>query len=400
MTTLPPAAPRTAADSPKPSDSSLRKKKPHRHRSAFDISRPSDFDEHSEASEAPTSPAVLSPVRQSTNFTLPFSEDTIYLTNATMTRGALSSPGVIILTYPMLFFHAKQSRPPFLVSIKWEDIFEIGRKSSEKAIQISVEGETITFFMPKEREILCFHLAVVKQAHESAVHTYGFSQNVDDAEVSRRIYVLKAPHVLEEVVAVKFDDVFNLLKEPHVTENMLASCGCTEIIVSAWNKTKNGISRGVQYVQPMAQNCNVSAVQTLTKSGEQCTFEIASSFSRLSSSKFLATITQYYVKADGDKVTFRGAYRLEWANETWDKEFVEATVGRGARMNYYFLKSTFSGEPFNIAKYAGKWRMHQPYVLVIIGLLLLIAGVIALPADADWYKLLAGCIVFAFGVYV
>jgi uncharacterized membrane protein len=69
-------------------------------------------------------------------------------------------------------------------------------------------------------------------------------------------------------------------------------------------------------------------------------------------------------------------------------------------MNFYFLKSSFSGEQFNIAKYEGKWRVHQPYVLVILGLLLLIAGVIVLPADADWYKLLAGGIVLAFAVYI
>jgi hypothetical protein len=243
-------------------------------------------------------------------------------------------------------------------------------------------------------------MSAVRRSHQSPVHTFGFLQKGDDAEVSRRIHVLKAPFVFEEVIAAKFDDVFNLLKEPQVTENMLTSSGCTDVIISSWNKTRNGISRGIQYVQPMAQNCNVSAIQTLTKSGQQCTFEINSSFSRLSVRKFLATTTQYYFKANGENVTFRGAYRLDWEDETWDKEFVEATVGRSVRMNFYFLKSSFSGEQFNTAKYEGKWRMHLPYVLVILGLFLLLIGVITLPADTDWYKLLAGFLVLAFGVYL
>jgi hypothetical protein len=362
-----------------------------------------DADEHSEMSEAPAVNPLCARIKQSTAFTLPVSDETIFLTNATMTRSQLSSPGVIILTYPLLFFHSKQSRPPFLLTIDWNDIREIGKlpgKGSEKAIQVTVENEPVVFFTPKERDTLLFHMSAIQRAHQSPVHTFGFLQKGDDAEVSRRIHVLKAPHVLEEVINAKFDDVFNLLKEPQVTENMLASCGCTDVIVSAWNKTRNGISRGVEYIEPMAQNCHVSAVQTLTKSGQQCTFEINSSFSRLSLSRFLGTTTQYYFKADGENVTFRGAYRLDWTEETWDKEFVEATVGRAARMNFYFLKSTFSGEQFNTAKYEGKWRMHQPYVLVILGLLLLLVGVISLPADTDWYKLLAGFVVMAFGGYL
>jgi hypothetical protein len=252
----------------------------------------------------------------------------------------------------------------------------------------------------KDRDLLSFHMSVIHHSHTSPVHTYGFSRKVDDAEVSRRIHLLKAPHVLEEQIARKFDDLVNLLKEDRLTEDILTSCGCTDVIISPWTVTPHGISRGVQYAQSMTQNCSVSAVQTLTKSGNECTFETASSFSRLSSGRFLVTTTQYYFKEDGDNVKFRGAYRLDWATDTWDKEFVAATVGRSARMNFYFLKSRFSGEQFNIAKYEGKWRMHQPYVLVIIGLLLLVALVILLPADADWYKLIGGCLVLSVSAYL
>jgi hypothetical protein len=181
---------------------------------------------------------------------------------------------------------------------------------------------------------------------------------------------------------------------------MIANCGGTDVLLSPWEKTQRGISRSVQWEQSLAQNSRVCATHTLMKIGEELTFEIVASYTRQSTGKFLETKSQYYFTEDGDTVTYKGAYQFQWETEIWDKEFVESTITRGARISFYFLKSKFSGETFDISKYEGKWKMHQPYVLIIIGLLLLVVGVIVLPADADWYKLLTGFLVLAAFVYL
>jgi hypothetical protein len=290
--------------------------------------------------------------------------------------------------------------------VAWSDISDVSRcHGKEKAVQIAAAKETLIFSSLRDREAgtqIIVRVSAMARTARGPLQTYGFSQTRDDTEVSRRIQELNVATLrLEETIPGKVTDLVQRLREDdHLTEDMIANCGGTDVLLSPWEKTQRGISRSVQWEQPLAQNSRVCATHTLMKSGEELTFEIVASYTRQSTGKFLETKSQYYFTEDGDTVTYKGAYQFQWETEIWDKEFVESTITRGARISFYFLKSKFSGETFNISKYEGKWKMHQPYVLIIIGLLLLVVGVIVLPADADWYKLLTGFLVLAAFVYL
>jgi hypothetical protein len=309
-----------------------------------------------------------------------------------------NAPGTMLLTYEFFLFYTKSYQPPFFIRIYWPNIKEIGkgqRKNFDKSLTITTLDDAITFASLKDRDTLMSMIELVRRASAQPIQTYGFSKKDDDAEVIRRINVLKAPYVFKDSVSLNLTEIMSRLRDGSLAEAMLTACGCTGIVISPWERTENGISRTVQYVQPMSQNANVSAVHTLMKSGSVGTFEIASSFSRVNSGKFLETQLQFYFKEASDQVDFRGAYVLEWLKDIWDKEFVEASVSRANRIMFYYLHSTFSQKPFEVAKYEGKWSLHQPYVLVIFGLIAIIICVGIFPRDTDWYKLIAGIIVLA-----
>jgi hypothetical protein len=307
-------------------------------------------------------------------------------------------PGIIILTYEAFYFQSKTYQPPFLVQMHWPDIrgtTKGQRKGFDKSVTVNTRDNSITFGALKERDNLQYFIHLIRRSTAQPIQTFGFSKKSDDAEVMRRINVLKAPFVLKDSISQNLTEIISKLRDDSLTEAMLTACGCTGIVISQWVRTENGISRTVQYVQPLSQNANVSAVHTLMKSGSVCTYEIASSFSRVNSGKFLETQLQFHFKEASEKVDFRCAYVLEWLKDIWDKEFVASSVSRANRITFYYLQSTFSQKPFEVAKYEGKWSLHQPYVLVILGLIVGIVCVAVFPRDTDWYKLMAGMVVLA-----
>jgi hypothetical protein len=351
----------------------------------------------SSAPESAAPPDLPPSICKLTSFTLPRPECIIYQAAATLPN-VKNANGLVILTYQLFYFQSKGVQPPFLIHIMWKDITDLEklhRKNFDKSVKVITRDKSITFSSLKERDTLIFYMGLIRTSNSQSVQTYGFSQKRDDAEVARRINVMKAPTVFEVSLAQKLNAIVTDLRDDSLTEAMLVASGCAEIVISPWAKTGNGISRTVQYVQPLSQNADVSAIHTLMISGRVCTYEILSSFSRVNSGKFMESQMQFHFKEDSDKVNFRGAYILEWLKEIWDKEFVAASVSRANRITYYFLKSKFSGEPFNVASYEGKWSLHQPYVLVILGLIVGIVCVAVFPRDADWYRLMVGMVVLA-----
>lgn len=348
----------------------------------------------------PVTPVVTSKIEQLPPSFAPKPDSIILQAQCTLTDKK-NSAGCACLTGDACWFVPKTVKAPIL-KLKWENVTEVSKvrkKGADKSIRVSAEREHITFSSVKEREAFVFIARLSAKLAKSNIQSYGFLKKGDE-EVATRITAMKAPHVFEDSVTKGLNDIVTMLRDGSLVSDMLTACGCIDIVPSQWTKTKNGIERIVSYVQPMSQNSDVSAVQTLMKSGQVCVFEMTEKFSRPSVGMFLESNIQFYFKEDEGVVNFRGAYNLTWYNETWDMEFVQAAVSRVNRMNFYYLKSKFSGESFNVAKYEGKWRMHQPYVLVISTLVLLILCVLILPADTDWFGFMAGVMVLVLFFYM
>ena len=349
---------------------------------------------------SPPPPVVQSKIEQLPPGFAP-KQDSVILQVQCVLAEQKNLPGFALLTSDACWFISKQVKGRIL-KLKWENVTEISKmrkKGTDKVVRISADRNHITFGSIKERDTFVFLAKLALKLSKATVQTYGFMKKGDE-EVATRITAMKAPHVFEDSVSKDLNDILVMLRDGPLVTDMLAACGCIDIVPSQWTKTKNGIERMVSYVQPMSQNSDVTAVQTLMKSGHVCVFEMTEKFSRPSTGMFLESNIQFYFKEDEGVVNIRGAYGLGWYKETWDKEFVEAAVSRVNRMNFYYLKSKFSGESFNVAKYEGKWRMHQPYVLVISALVLLILCVLVLPSDTDWFRIIAGLCVLVFLFYM
>lgn len=356
-------------------------------------------DAEPEPKPQPSPPKQSSPrsrIEQLPNHRVPGPDSSILIMQATL-PGAKNVSGHAIITHSAIWFHSKQMRCN-LIRIRWRFVREISdpqKKGLEKAVYIGVGNEHIIFNALKDRDTFLFLARLEFALARAKVQTYGFLRKGDE-EVATRITPLKAPHVIEDSVTMGLKEVVSKLREGALTTEMLTVCGLTNVAPLKWTKTKTGIQRIVSYTHPMSQVTDVACVQTLMKSGSVCVLETTSKFSRPAHGNFLTSNVQFYFKEDDGVVNMRGAYALTWDTETWDKEFVEAAVSRVNRMSFYFLKRKFSGENFNVAKYEGKWRMHQPYVLVIATLTIVILCVLILPVDTDWARFIAGVCVFAF----
>ena len=308
-----------------------------------------------------------------------------------------NAPGYAMITHEALWFQSKQMRNG-LLKVRWQNAKEVSKmrkKGLDKAVRVGMGNEQIILNGLKDRDAFLFFARLELRLARSAIQTFGFVRKGDE-EVSTRITTMKAPHVFEDSVTLALGEILAKLREGTLINDMLTACGCSDVVPLKWEKTKNGIERMVSYVHPMMQNADVKSVQTLMKSGRICVLEMTETFSRPSIGEFLESNVQFYFKEEDGVVNFRGAYGLAWNKEPWDKEFVEAAVSRVNRMSFYYLKSKFSGETFNVSKYEGKWRMHQPYVLVIGALVLLILCVLILPVDTDWFRIIGGFVVLVF----
>ena len=228
--------------------------------------------------------------------------------------------------------------------------------------------------------------------------TFGFNTK-DDVEVVKRLTRLKAPHVFDDTVSASLQDIITLLKSPDVITEYYALCGLTDVVVSNWSKDKDGLTRSVQYTQRMFQSLSVSATHAIMKSGDTLAFEVLCKFTRPSAPLFLQMNLQLFFRQDGDTTSYRGAYALDYTMDTWDKEFVEAAVNRQVTILYHFLKAKINGESFDESLYFGQWRKHQPYVLVILALVVALLAMYILKRDANWYGYLFGSMLIVLFFY-
>lgn len=363
-------------------------------------------------------------------------DEIIYTTSAQLLNRSKSTSGDIYITHKALVFASRQVRPSFYVELLWPNVKEIKRthkRGYDKSITITLADSHVIFTSVKDRDTFMTFTRMIKKSYKSIKlnqsnndniptsnnneteatnndtnkitnenkstvlpSTYGFIAKNDAAEVVWKINVLKAPHVFEDTVNVKFQQVFEKFRAADILNDMAIDCGAHEYVASSW-KSGDGLSRNVSFIQPMLNPPSVMTKQILRKSGNAAVLESSYVFSRASAPSFLSMNMQIYCKEEGDTTQLRGAFILEWNKETWDKEFVEAAVTRMARMHYFYLKSVISGEKFNESLYEGKWRFHQPYVLTIISLICTILSVIILPTDTNWYNILAAfCVIVLF----
>ena len=370
-----------------------------------------DIDEPSETSEAEI---VSQPVTVTGKNYQMEKDEIIYATSAQILNRSKAIGGDIYITHKALVFCSKQIRPSFYVELLWPDIKEIKRshkRGYDKSITISLTDSHVIFASIKDRDSFMIFSRMIKKSYKTIKSnapqtnmrspnrlpsTYGFIAKNDDAEVVWKINVLKAPHVFEDMVTVKFQTIFEKFRSGDMLNEMVTACGGHEYVTSSW-RSGDGLSRNVSFTQPMLNPPSVAGKQMLRKSGNAAVFESQYVFSRASSPNFLSMNMQIYCKQEGDNTQLRGAFILDWDKETWDKEFVEAAVIRMGRMHYYYVKSAISNESFNVSAYEGKWRLHQPYVLTIISLVATILCIIVLPKNTNWYSILAAfCVVALF----
>lgn len=363
-------------------------------------------------------------------------DEIIYTTSAQLLNRSKSTSGDIYITHNALVFASRQVRPSFYVELLWPNVKELKRthrRGYDKSITITLADSHVIFTSVKDRDSFMTFTRMIKKSYKSIKlntsnndnvnnnnnkdenessseaaelnnknsptilpATYGFIAKNDAADVVWKINVLKAPHVFEDTVNVKFQQVFEKFRAADILNDMAIDCGAHDYVASSW-KSSDGLTRNVSFIQPMLNPPSVMTKQILRKSGNASVLESSYVFSRASAPSFLSMNMQVYCKEDGDNTQLRGAFILEWNKETWDKEFVEAAVTRMARMHYFYLKSVISGEKFNESLYEGKWRFHQPYVLTIISLICTIISVIILPTDTNWYNILAAfCVIVLF----
>ena len=306
--------------------------------------------------------------------------------------------GNIYITNKALIFSSRQVRPSFYVELLWNKITEIKkmhRRGYDKSVIIVQESVVVIFTALKDRDSFLKFANLILKAQNPNCPTYGFLAKNDEAEVVWKINVLKAPHVLEDTVTMKFSKIFQKFKKGDILNDMATAGGALEYAASNW-KPYDGLSRNVSFTQPMLNPPSVSSNQSLRKSGNAFVLESTYSFSRISAPNFLQMQLQFYCREDGENSQLRGAFNLEWNKEITDKEFVEAAVIRMARMYFYYLKSIMCGEKFNESLYEGKWRLHQPYVLSIIALVITLLSIIVFPADTNWYSIMSGFIMVVF----
>lgn len=278
------------------------------------------------------------------------------------------------------------------LTIKFSDI--IIEKAKSNVVSILEKGKSSIFFtFANERERNEF-FDFCKIIGANMGDTHGFMK-LDEAEVNKKLYVMRAQHTYENKIQCTVNDIIKLLKEPDFSYQALVYCNCSSINVHEQTEIKGIYTRNITYSYPMLQLTNVSMTQKLMKSGKTVAFEFNMSFER-NSKMFLHVPIQFYFKEESSDVIFRCAYSLEWGNDTWDKEFVESAVRRSIKIFYNYAISKIKNKPFDESDYNGEWRHHQPYVLIILALLIAILCVQFSPVGYNWYNVLAGFIALMF----
>ncbi|OHT06798.1 hypothetical protein TRFO_05504 [Tritrichomonas foetus] len=360
-----------------------------------------NIDEPSEMSESPTD-IISNPVVVTGKEYNIREGEIIYQSTASIINKTKTIAGNVYITYKALIFSSRQVRPSFFVELLWTDTKEVKkthRRGYDKSVTFVMPDSNVIFTAVKDRDSILKFAYLIMKSVTSNSPTCGFLAKNDEAEVVWKINVLKAPHVYEDVVTMKFSQVFEKFRAADILNDMAIACGAHEYVASNW-KSSDGLFRNVAFTQPILNPPSVSASQLLRKSGHAFIFESNYVFSRASAPNFLQMQLQFYCKEDGDNTQFRGAFILEWNKEITDKEFVEAAVMRMARMYYYYLKSIICGEKFNESLYEGKWRLHQPYVFTIISLIVAIISIIVLPTDTNWYVILLSFVIVVLFFYL
>lgn len=327
-------------------------------------------------------------------------EEIIYFTSCSFISEGNSQVGQIQLTFDVFKFVPQG--PSWIIKIKWQDlkrIAKINRRGIDKGIEITTNKVSMMFASMHDRDDVALLIKMVSDAQSRLNKSVGFSKK-DEAEVIRRLTPFKAPIVFEESVPTNQHDIMQLIKSPETMAEMYKICGCHDIAISGWTRNKDGLTRTIQYTQDSFQSLNVASTQTLMKSGDSCVLEVLCKFSRSSAQYLLQLNMQFFFKQDGELTNYRGAYAVDWIRDVWDKEFVEAAVKRQARMFFFYIKAKLSNETFDATLYDGQWRQHQPYVLVIIGLILAILSLIIFPHGTNWYGYLFGSLLIAAFYYL
>ncbi|OHT07655.1 hypothetical protein TRFO_24063 [Tritrichomonas foetus] len=279
----------------------------------------------------------------------------------------------------------------WMLQINCKDITQIAkinRRSLEKGIEVTTSSSTLTFTSVHDRDNIVHYIKLLTDAQFRVNQSFGFLTK-DDTEVVKHLTVLRAPHVFEETFNSNLQDIITLLKKNETISEIYSICECTDVVFSGWSRNKDGLTRNVQYTQPMFQPLSVASVQTIMKSGDTLVFEINSKFSRTYAPKFLTMNFQLYFHQEGEITNYRGAYVID-SRDTWDKEFVEASIAHFVKIFYYYLKAKICDEQFNEADYEGEWRRHQPYVNLIIALLIALISINLFPKGTNWYGYFIG----------
>ena len=332
------------------------------------------------------------------NFTYPQNSLIIYQTPCIYSTDKSQIQGDCNFTHDNFYFLPKNAKKPWIIEIPWKSIITMtqAQRRMDKGIQFElINKKTICFTQMKDRDLFWSYVIFLTDISKSKKPSWGLSAK-DETEVVRKLTILRAPHAFEESIQANFSDVMKIMKSADLWNEALTIAGCNNVFIGSWKKTKDGISRIVQYTQPLFQSASVQATHTLMKSGKTGALEIFLCYNRISQPGFLHVPIQLYFKKDGDHLSYRCAYSLDWITETWDREFVESAVGRLIRISYHYIKSKILNQNFDETEFEGDWRKHQPFVIVLLALITAIICIFVSPPKMDWYRVFAGFIAFFF----
>ena len=339
-------------------------------------------------------PSEVSNYVKKGSITIKHAENVIYRTACwcTFTKGQFA--GESIFTKNSLIFVQKGNNG-WVIEIQWQQILKMTleqKRYNDKGITFELDNNNSIFLSAmKDRDVFWSYVLLLTNAVKNKKSSYGFIAK-DDAEVLKRLTILRAPHTMEELMPAHFSEVYKLLKTSDLWIDAMTMCGSKDIIVSRWQKIQDGVTRIIQFTHPMFQMTNISLVQKMMKSGKTSSLECFYTLSRILAQNFLQIPLQYFIQRDHKSLQFRCAYSLDWITETWDKEFVEEAMNRIFLMNFNYFKSKIMNKEFDRSSFEGQWKKHQPFVLVIVALILLILTLIISPDDVNWYKFCAGLV--------
>jgi hypothetical protein len=302
------------------------------------------------------------------------------------------------LTRRSFTFSPKRPIADCQIDFSWPDIRHLSKitKTVERGVEVGTDTRVVYFISMKERDVVFDWIRLLADTFGRGKRSFGFRTR-DDVDVVKRLTMLKAPHVLEAVVSASLQEIVVLLRAPEFILECYNRCHLTDVVLSNWTKDKNGLTRTVQYTQPMFQALDVHTTQTIMKSGDSLVFENLSQFGRPSAPVLLQMNLQFFFKREGETTSYRSAYFLGYSVQPWDKEFIEASINRQVRIFHNFLKAKINQEYFKESGYEGQWRKHQPYVLVILGLLTSLLALFVLKREGNLYRyLFSGLLLFCF----